>query len=145
MLDAACGRIPAFVDTGLNVVHVDDVAQGHLLALEHGVVGERYILGGEDLTLEAILTQVAMQCGRAAPRIKLAHLAVMPIAIAAQLWCLLRGGGEPLATLDGVRMARNKMYFSSAKAQRELGFHARPATQAIKDAVDWFRAEGRLT
>ncbi|MFT5175275.1 MAG: dihydroflavonol-4-reductase [Gammaproteobacteria bacterium] len=144
VLDAACGRIPAFVDTGLNVVHVDDVAQGHLLALEHGVVGERYILGGEDLTLEAILTQVAMRCGREAPHIKLPHLAVMPIAIVAQLWCLLSGAGEPLATVDGVRMARKKMYFSSAKAQRELGFSARPATLAIEDAVEWFRAQGRL-
>jgi dihydroflavonol-4-reductase len=144
VLDAACGRIPAFVDTGLNVVHVDDVAQGHLLALEHGVVGERYILGGEDLTLEAILAQVAMHCGREPPHIKLPHLAVIPIAIVAQLWCLLSGSGEPLATLDGVRMARKKMYFSSAKAQRELGFSARPATLAIEDAIEWFRAQGRL-
>jgi dihydroflavonol-4-reductase len=144
VLDAACGRIPAFVDTGLNVVHVDDVAQGHLLALERGVVGERYILGGEDLTLEAILTQVAMRCGREPPRFKLPHMVGMPMAIAAEWWCLLRGHGEPLATVDGVRMARKKMYFSSAKAQRELGFQARPAAQAIEDAVDWFRANGRL-
>jgi dihydroflavonol-4-reductase len=144
VLDAACGRIPAFVDTGLNVVHVDDVAQGHLLAFEHGVVGERYILGGQDLTLEAILTQVAMLCAREAPRIRLPNLAVMPIAIASELWCSLRGRGEPLATVDGVRMARKMMYFSSAKAQRELGFQARPAAQAIEDAVNWFREQGRL-
>jgi len=144
VLDAACGRIPAFVDTGLNVVHVDDVAQGHLLAFDQGVVGERYILGGQDLTLEAILSQVAMLCDREAPRIRLPNLAVMPIAIASELWCSLRGRGEPLATVDGVRMARKMMYFSSAKAQRELGFQARPAAQAIEDAVSWFRAQGRL-
>lgn len=145
VLDSACGRIPAFVDTGLNVVHVDDVAAGHLLALEHGTVGERYILGGQDLTLEAILAQVAMLCGRAAPRIRLPHLAVMPIAMASELWCLLRGTGEPLATVDGVRMARKKMYFNSSKAQQQLGFHARPAAQAIEDAVNWFREQGRIS
>ncbi len=144
ILDAAKGKIPAFVNTGLNVVHVDDVAQGHLQALEKGQVGERYILGGEDMSLELILRQVAELTGRRPPSIKLPHLAVLPIALAAELICRLRGAGEPLATVDGVRMARKHMYFSSAKARRELGYAPRPARQALADAVDWFRGEGRL-
>ncbi|MFT5448409.1 MAG: dihydroflavonol-4-reductase [Gammaproteobacteria bacterium] len=144
VLDASNGRIPAFVDCGLNVVHVDDVAEGHMLALEHGVIGERYILGGEDLTLEQILSQVATLCGREAPRVRLPHWAVMPIALASETWCRLLGRGEPLATLDGVRMARKMMYFSSAKAKRELGYETRPAAKAIEDAVMWFRTQGRL-
>ena len=144
VLDALNGRIPAFVDCGLNVVHVDDVAEGHMLALEHGVIGERYILGGEDLTLEQILGQVAALCGREAPRVRLPHWAVMPIAFASETWCRLLGRGEPLATLDGVRTARKMMYFSSAKAKRELGYEARPAARAIEDAVVWFRTQGWL-
>lgn len=144
VLDASNGRIPAFVDCGLNVVHVDDVAEGHMLALEHGVIGERYILGGEDLTLEQILGQVATLCGREAPRVRLPHWAVMPIALASETWCRLLARGEPLATVDGVRMARKMMYFSSAKAKRELGYETRPAAKAIEDAVVWFRTQGRL-
>jgi dihydroflavonol-4-reductase len=144
VLDAARGRMPAYVDTGLNVVHVDDVATGHILALEHGKIGERYVLGGQDLSLETILIQIANLCGHRAPTICLPYLAVMPIAFASELWCRLSGHGEPLATLDGVRMARKLMYFSSAKAQRELGYQSRAAAQAIEDAVNWFRDQRRL-
>lgn len=144
ILDAALGKIPAFVDTGLNVVHVDDVAQGHLLALQHGRVGERYILGGQDLSLESILGQVATLTGHRPPALKLPHLAVLPIALVAEIICRLKGSGEPLATLDGVRMARKHMYFSSSKARRELGYAPRPAEQALADAVAWFREAGRL-
>ena len=144
ILDAARGKLPAFVDTGLNVVHVDDVAAGHLLALERGVEGRRYILGGENLSLEAILTEVARLCGREPPRVRLPHLAVLPVAVVSELWCRLRGSGEPLATVDGVRMAMKHMYFSSRRAGTELGYEAQPASHAIADAVDWFRAGGRL-
>jgi dihydroflavonol-4-reductase len=141
VLDAARGKLPAFVDTGLNVVHVDDVAEGHLLAYEKGSKGERYILGGHDMTLQAILSEVARFAGRKPPRVKLPHGAVMPVAAVSELWARLFGG-EPLATLDGIRMARKKMYFSSDKAKAALGYAPRPAEQALKDAVAWFREAG---
>jgi len=144
ILDAARGRVPAYVDTGLNVVHVDDVAAGHLLALERGAIGERYILGGENMSLHAILAEVAALTGRAPPRIRLPHRAVLPVAVASELWCRLRGGGEPLATVDGVRMAMKHMYFRSDRAREALGYTARPAREAIRDAVAWFREQGLL-
>ncbi|MDH3236223.1 MAG: NAD-dependent epimerase/dehydratase family protein [Alphaproteobacteria bacterium] len=143
VLDAARGKLPAFVDTGLNVVHVDDVAEGHLLAYDKGLKGERYILGGHDMSLQAILTEVARLAGRKPPRLKLPHGAVMPVAAIAESWARLFGG-EPLATRDGIRMARKKMYFSSAKAQAALGYAPRPAAEALKDAVAWFRDTGYL-
>ena len=136
--DAAAGRIPAFVDTGLNIVHVDDVARGHLLALERGKVGERYILGGHDLTLEQILHEIAAITGRRGPRVRLPHAAVLPIAYLAEGWARIVGRGEPLATVDAVRMSRKRMFFSSAKAERELGYAYRDAGQALADAVAWF-------
>ena len=140
ILDAAAGRMPAFVDTGLNVVHVDDVAQGHVLAFEHGTPGERYILGGEDMTLAKILEVVALHAKRKPPRIRLPHAAVLPIAWLSEFIARVRGAGEPLATVDGVRMARKKMFFSSRKATDALGYSARPAADAIGAAVGWFRA-----
>ncbi|MEQ8659256.1 MAG: NAD-dependent dehydratase, partial [Gammaproteobacteria bacterium] len=143
--DAACGRIPAYVDTGLNVAHVDDVAAGHLLAWRHGTVGRRYILGGEDLSLREILTTVALWGGRRAPRIRLPRRAVYPVAWASEWWARTRNGPEPQATVDGLRMAAKKMYFDSARARVELGYQSRPATTAIHDALDWFRARGVLT
>jgi len=141
VLDAARGKLPAFVDTGLNVVHVDDVAEGHLLAYEKGSRGERYILGGHDMSLQAILTEVAKIAGRKPPRVKLPHGAVMPVAAVSEVWASLFGG-EPLATRDGIRMARKKMYFSSDKAKAALGYAPRPAEEALKDAVAWFREAG---
>jgi dihydroflavonol-4-reductase len=141
VLDAARGKLPAFVDTGLNVVHVDDVAEGHLLAFEKGAKGERYILGGYDMSLEAILTEVARIAGRKPPRVKLPHGAVMPVAAVSELWASLFGG-EPLATRDGIKMARKKMYFSSDKAKAALGYAPRPAEEALKDAVSWFKEAG---
>ena len=143
VLDAARGKMPAYVDTGLNVVHVDDVAQGHLLAFDKGKAGERYILGGEDMTLEAILRVVATAAGRTPPRVKLPHAVVMPIALVSELFARLFGG-EPVATIDGVRMAKKKMYFSSAKAREALGYQPRPAVEALNDAVQWFREAGYL-
>ena len=143
ILDAAAGRIPAFVNTGLNVVHVDDVARGHLLAFERGTPGERYILGGEDLSLETILARVAAASGRKAPKLKLPHAAVLPFAYASELFARIFGG-EPLATVDGVRMARKRMFFSSRKARDSLGYGFRSSTEAIRDAVEWFRRNGYL-
>ncbi len=145
IVEAAAGRIPAFVDTGLNVVHVEDVAAGHLLAFDKGEVGERYIIGGEDMTLAEILGIVSHLCGRRPPRIKLPHGAVLPVAYVAELMARLTGR-EPFATVDGVKMARKRMFFSSAKAQRELGFvPAKSAEAALADAVGWFRANGFLS
>jgi dihydroflavonol-4-reductase len=142
IVEAAAGRMPAFVDTGLNIVHVDDVAEGHLLAFHKGAVGERYILGGENLALGDILARIARLCGRKPPTVKIPHGVVLPIAWAAEQWTRLRGAGEPFATVDGVRMARKKMYFSSARAEASLGYHARPADDALADAVAWFRENG---
>jgi len=141
ILDAAAGRMPAYVDTGLNVVHVDDVARGHLLALRFGRRGERYILGGRDLSLREILQLVAEHTGRSATTVRLPHWAVYPIAAVGEAVALVTKR-EPRATLDGVRMAKKHMYFSSAKAERELSYRWRPAEQAIADAIDWFKSHG---
>ncbi len=144
IVEAASGKIPAYVDTGLNVVHVDDVAAGHLLAFDNGSVGERYILGGEDMPLVDILSIVARQTRRRPPSIKIPHGAIMPIAYLAEAWTRMMGEDEPFVTVEGVRMARKKMFFSSAKAERELGYTHRPADQALNDAVTWFRDNGYL-
>ena len=143
IVDAATGRMPAFVDTGLNLVHVDDVACGHLLALERGVAGERYILGGDDLTLERILALVAKHCGRRPPRLRLPRASVYPVAVISEIIARITGK-EPRVTLDGLRMARKHMYFSSRKANRELGYRWREPEEAIVDALDWFRQNGYL-
>jgi dihydroflavonol-4-reductase len=144
ILEAARGRIPAYVDTGLNVVHVDDVAAGHLLAYERGALGERYILGGENLTLGEVLTLIAVLAGRRPPRLRLSTGVVLPIAYLSEIAARLRRTGEPLLTVDGVRMARKRMHYSSAKATRELGYRSRPAEDAVRDALDWFRRNGYL-
>ncbi len=141
VLDAAAGRTPAYVDTGLNVAHVDDIAAGHLQALERGRHGERYILGGADLTLQDILTQVTRIAGRRPPRIRLPHGVVLPIAHIAEAMARLTGG-QTRITVEGVRMARKRMYFSSAKATRELGYTWRNPALAFQDAVRWFRDAG---
>jgi dihydroflavonol-4-reductase len=141
IVEAASGKMPAFVDTGLNIVHVDDVATGHLLAEERGVPGERYILGGEDLSLAEILKRIALLTGRKPPTISVPIPTIWPIAIAAEAWARV-SGKEPFVTRDGLRMAKKKMFFSSAKAQRALGYRARPAQQALADAVAWFRQAG---
>ena len=142
IIEAASGRMPAYVDTGLNLVHVDDVAAGHLAAFERGRIGERYILGGENLSLAAMLGEIAALAGRAPPRLKLPRLAVYPVALVEEALARLTGR-EPFATFDGLRMAKKKMYFSSAKAERELGYRFRPARDGLADALAWFRAAGR--
>jgi len=144
VLDAALGRTPAYVDTGLNIVHVDDVAAGHLLALYHGRVGERYILGGDDMTLRQILTLIAQLVDRSPPRIRLPHGVVLPIAYVSELYARLTGRPTRV-TVEGVRMARKRMFFSSAKAERELGYRWRPPAEAFVDALHWFEANGYLT
>lgn len=144
VLDAAAGRMPAYVDTGLNIVHVDDVAAGHLLAYERGRAGERYILGGQDMSLRQILEIIAALTGRRAPRVRLPYAAVLPIAYLAEGYARLTGTSGRI-TLEGVRMSRKLMYFSSAKAASELGYSSRPPSQAFEDAIRWFRARGLLT
>jgi dihydroflavonol-4-reductase len=141
IVDMMRGKLPAFVDTGLNIVHVDDVAEGQLLAFERGGVGQRYVLGGEDMTLRAILGIIAEQAGVPAPKLRLPHALVLPVAWMSERVAALTGR-EPLATVDGVRMARKFMWFSSAKAKRELGYAPRPAREGLADAVAWFRANG---
>jgi dihydroflavonol-4-reductase len=138
--DAATGRMPAYVETGLNIVHVDDVAEGHALALERGEIGERYILGGEDFLLGDLFALVARVAGRKPPRIKLPLAPLFPVALACE--ALARGFGvEPVVTRETLAMARKKMFFSSAKARARLGYAPRPAVQAIEDAVGWFRLQ----
>jgi len=139
IVEAASGRMPAFVDTGLNIVHVDDVAAGQLLAEEKGRAGERYILGGENLTLAEILRRIAALTGRKPPTLSIPIPAIWPIALGAEAWAHV-SGREPFVTRDGLRMARKKMFFSSAKAERALGYRARPAQDALADAVAWFKA-----
>ena len=143
VLDAAAGRMPAYVDTGLNIVHVDDVATGHLLAGRLGRAGERYILGGTNMSLREILGVIAELTGRRPPRWRLPHSALLPVAYVAEAWGRV-SGREPLLTVDGIRLARKHMYFSSARAERELGYRARPARAALEDAIAAFRSGGRL-
>ncbi|MGO9950464.1 MAG: hopanoid-associated sugar epimerase [Steroidobacteraceae bacterium] len=143
VLDAAAGRMPAYVDTGLNIVHVDDVAAGHLLAYERGAAGERYILGGQDMTLREILEAIANLVGRDPPRVRLPYGMVLPIAYLAEGYARLSGSSGRI-TLEGVRMSRKRMFFSSAKAVRELGYRWRPPVEAFEDAIRWFRERGEL-
>ena len=141
VVDFLCGRMFATLDTGLNLVHVRDVARGHLLAAERGRVGEKYILGNQDLSLAEIFGMLARLTGRRAPRLRL------PYALA---WCGALGmeaaarlsGRPPRASLTAVRMARKRMYFSPAKAVRELGLPQTPIETALREAVEWFTARG---
>ncbi|HZZ87975.1 MAG TPA: hopanoid-associated sugar epimerase [Caulobacteraceae bacterium] len=143
VLEAAQGKIPAFVDTGLNLVHVDDVAAGHLQAMEKGRIGERYILGGQDLSLRDMLSQIAALTGRKPPTIALPRGPLFPLAYAAEAVAQVTGR-EPILTRDALKMASHHMFFSSAKAERELGYGARPHGEALADAIAWFREAGRL-
>jgi dihydroflavonol-4-reductase len=144
ILDAAAGRVPAYIDTGLNVVHVDDVAEGHVLALENGRVGERYILGGENMLLKDILALVADVVHRRPPSICLPEAVVWPVALVMEKLAKLTGIA-PMMTRDHLKMARKKMFYTSAKATAELGYRPRPVRMAVEDAVAWFRANGMLT
>lgn len=143
IVEAACGRMPAFVESGLNLVHVDDVATGHLLAMEHGRIGERYVLGGQDVPLREMLGVVAGLVGRKAPTVRIPRGPLFPLAWANEQVARL-SGKEPFLTLDALRMAAHDMYFSSAKAEAELGYRARPYAEALADAVAWFAQAGML-
>jgi dihydroflavonol-4-reductase len=143
IIEAASGRMPAFVDTGLNLVHVDDVAAGHVAAFRRGRIGERYILGGENMTLGKMLAEIARLTGKRAPTVKLPRRLIYPVAYAAEAIARITKR-EPFVTVDGLRMAKYKMFFSSAKAERELSYRTRPAAEALSDAYRWFLDAGYL-
>jgi len=141
VLDFLKGDLPAFVDTGLNLVDVEDTADGHLRACDLGKTGERYILGCENLTLEEILGRLAALTGRKAPRWRIPYPVAYAAGLASTGWANLTGR-EPRAPLDAVKMARKKMFVSADKAKRELGFEPGPVDGALQRAVDWFQANG---
>jgi len=141
VLDTLCGRMPAYSDVGLNVVHVDDVAQGHILAYKHGKPGERYILGGENMTLLQILQTIDGITGKKTKRLYLPLKLMLPVAWMMEKIAMITDI-EPRATVDSIRMAKTRMFYSSEKAMRELGYQFRPAIEAIKDAVIWYQENG---
>ena len=143
IVEAASGRIPGFVDTGLNLVHVDDVAAGHLAALHQGRIGERYILGGENVQFSDMLADICAIVGRRPPRLRFPIGMMMPLAYAAEGLARVTGR-EPFVTKDGLRMAKYRMFFNAAKAERELGFRARPYREGLADAIKWFGQAGYL-
>ncbi|HET8612506.1 MAG TPA: hopanoid-associated sugar epimerase [Sphingomonas sp.] len=143
LVEAANGKMPAFVDTGLNLVHVDDVAHGHLLAFEKGAIGRRYILGGEDVSLRDLLGEIARRTGRKPPTISLPRGPLMPLAWISEGVAQLTGR-EPMLTRDALRMARYRMFFSSDRAKAELGYGYRPWREAVADALGWFRQAGMI-
>jgi dihydroflavonol-4-reductase len=143
VVEAARGAMPAYVETGLNLVDVEDVARGHLLALQRGRIGERYILGGDDLMLRELLEEIAGLTGCRPPRVRLPLAPLVPLAHAAEALARRRGR-EPFLTVDGLAMSRNRMFFSSDKARRELGYRPGPHMAGVRAAVEWFGREGYL-
>lgn len=141
IVDFLRDKLPAFIDTGLNLVDARDTALGHLLAAERGRPGERYILGCENLTLEQILTRLAAIAHKPAPKIKVPYALAYAAGVATTAWANLTGH-EPVAPLEGVKMARKKMFVTHEKAARELGFLPGPVDAALERAVEWFRANG---
>jgi dihydroflavonol-4-reductase len=140
---AATGKMPAYVDTGLNLVHADDCAAGHLLAFAKGRPGERYILGGEDFSLARMQAEICRIAGRRPARISLPVGPLYPLAWGGELAARFTGR-EPMLTRDTLRMARKRMFYSSAKAARDLGYKTRPAVEGLADAVAWFSQAGYL-
>ena len=143
IVEAANGRMPAFVDSGLNLVHVDDVASGHLLAFDRGRVGARYILGGQDVMLGDMLAEIAAIVGRKAPTIRIPRAPLFPLAWVNEQVARVTGG-DPFLNMDSLRMAKHRMFFTSARAEAELGFRARPYREALADAIAWFRGAGMV-
>jgi dihydroflavonol-4-reductase len=141
ILDFLNGKMPAYVDTGLNIVAVEDAAAGHLLAVEKGRVGERYILGARNMTLKQILEALAVITGRPAPRVRLPHAAALAAGYADEFFSRLTGR-EPRIPVDGVKMSRHRMFVESDKAQRELGYRPGPVEPALESAVRWYRDHG---
>jgi dihydroflavonol-4-reductase len=136
VLDAAKGRMPAYLDTGLNAVHVDDVAEGHILAYDKGEIGERYILGGDNMTLRDIIQTVTDHVGRSGPWLKLPRAPLLPVAWLAEKISRV-SGREPVVTVDALKMAAKHMYYSSDKAREKLGYAPRPAARALTESADW--------
>lgn len=143
VLDAARGRMPVYVDTGLDIVHVDDVARGHRLAYEKGTRGRHYVLGGDNLSLREILARIADITGHRGPWMRVPHAVVMPSAYAAEAWARIVQH-EPGITVAGAKLARKHMYFSHQRAARELDYQPRTARDALSDAIDWFSDNGYL-
>jgi dihydroflavonol-4-reductase len=135
-------RFPAYVDTGLNLVDVAECARGHVMALEKGRSGERYILGGENLTLKQILDMLAAITGLPSPRVRVPYVMALVTGVVDEMVTGRILGREPRATIDAVRMGRKKMFVSSEKAERELGWNRVPVDDALRRAVEWFQANG---
>ena len=142
ILDAAMKKIPAYLDTGLNVVHVDDVAKGHLQAFHKGKLGERYILGGDNLTFKQILEMISSMCGHKPPKIQLPKKPLYPIGYLFEIFARLFNIKNPMITVDMIRMGEKRMFFSSEKAKKELNYKCKPAKFALKDAINWFINNG---
>ncbi len=141
VVDFLRGAMPAFLDTGLNVVDAEDVAEGHLLAFERGQRAERYILGCQNMTLQTIFQHLASMSGMCAPRVQIPYAAAFAAGVASTGWAYVTGT-EPRAPLDAVRMARKKMWVSHEKASRDLGYTPGSPEAGLRKAVDWFRANG---
>ena len=144
IVDFLKGRMPAYLETGLNVIHVQDVARGHLLAEARGQVGEKYILGNENLSLSQILQLLAEISGRPAPWVKLPYWPVLALAYVDEFFTGRMRGKRPRMPVTAIRMARKFMYFDNTKAVKYLGLTLTPVRQALTDAVAWFRAHGYI-
>lgn len=142
IVDFLNGRVPAYLDSGLNLIHVRDVAAGHVLAAERGRPGEKYILGHQNLTLAAIFTELAALSGRPAPRWRLPYFPILLLAYLNEFWSTWITRRPPRIPLTAVKMARKKMFFDSQKAVRELGLPQTPIREALADAIAWFRQHG---
>jgi dihydroflavonol-4-reductase len=143
ILDFLKGKMPAYVDTGLNVAAVEDIAAGHLLAAEKGRIGERYILGARNMTLKQILDALSAIAGRPAPRVKLPHAIALAAGYADQLFSRL-AGREPQIPVEGVKMSRHRMFVESDKAAREFGYKSTSVEAALERAVRWYEEHGYL-
>ena len=143
ILDFLKGKMPAYVDTGLNVAPVEDIAAGHLLAAEKGRVGQRYILGGRNMTLKQILDALSAITGRPAPRVRLPHAVALAAGYADQ-WFSRLAGREPQIPVEGVKMSRHRMFVESDKAERELGYKPTSVEAALERAVSWYQQHGYL-
>ncbi|WP_298436183.1 hopanoid-associated sugar epimerase [Geobacter sp.] len=141
IVDFLNGKMPAYLDTGLNIIDVEDCARGHILAARHGRVGEKYILGHENLTLRQIFAMLGKITGLPAPKVRLPYTPILMAAYVNEALARVTGR-EPLIPLAGVQMAKKFMYFDSSKAVNELGLSRRPAADALRRAVEWFRAHG---
>lgn len=133
-----------YADTGLNVAHVDDIAFGHLLALQKGKIGRRYILGGDNISLKELFAITAKKAGKPGPKFEVPAIIMYPVGVVGEILAKLGLVKEPVATMDSIRMASKKMYYSSDRAKKELGYTHRPAIEAVRDAVDWFKSLNML-